>query len=76
MADPGEFSRDEIQYYLAHFYGSLRGFIEGYFPMVRCEPFVKAVRAKFTKELSPAQKARFLARVGARTVTGAKRTGD
>ncbi|HEY2787250.1 MAG TPA: thiamine pyrophosphate-binding protein [Fimbriiglobus sp.] len=38
--------------------------------------WVEAVRARFTKELTPAQKARFLARVGARTVTGAKRTGD
>jgi acetolactate synthase-1/2/3 large subunit len=38
--------------------------------------WVEAVRAKFTKELTPAQKARFLARVGARTVTGAKRTSD
>ena len=38
--------------------------------------WVEAVRAKFTKELTPAQKARFLARVGSRTITGAKRTSD
>jgi acetolactate synthase-1/2/3 large subunit len=38
--------------------------------------WVEAVRAKFGKELTPAQKARFLARIGARTVTGAKRTSD
>jgi len=38
--------------------------------------WVEAVRAKFTKELTPAQKARFLARIGSRTVTGARRTSD
>ena len=38
--------------------------------------WLHAVRKKFTSELTFDQKARFLARIGARTVTGAKRTSD
>jgi acetolactate synthase-1/2/3 large subunit len=38
--------------------------------------WVEAVRDRFTKGLSPAQKARFLARVGVRTMTGAGRGSD
>lgn len=37
--------------------------------------WIEAVREKYTKELTPAQKARFLARIAGRTMTGAKRTG-
>lgn len=43
---PEEFSREELHYYLAHFYGLLQGFIEAYVRTMRCEPFVKAVPAK------------------------------
>jgi acetolactate synthase I/II/III large subunit len=38
--------------------------------------WIEAVRSRFTKELSPSQRARFLARVSARTLTGAARTSD
>jgi acetolactate synthase-1/2/3 large subunit len=38
--------------------------------------WIEAVRKKFADELTPAQKARFLARISARTVTGAKRSSD
>jgi acetolactate synthase-1/2/3 large subunit len=37
--------------------------------------WIEAVREKYAKELTPAQKARFLARIAGRTMTGAKRTG-
>jgi acetolactate synthase-1/2/3 large subunit len=38
--------------------------------------WVEAVRDRFTKDLSPSQKARFMARVGVRAVTGAGRGSD
>lgn len=38
--------------------------------------WIEAVRHKFSKELTAAQKARFLARIGARAMTGAERASD
>lgn len=38
--------------------------------------WVEAVRHKFSKELTPAQKARFLARIGGRAITGAEKASD
>ncbi|MFO0936051.1 MAG: thiamine pyrophosphate-binding protein [Gemmataceae bacterium] len=38
--------------------------------------WVESVRHKFSKELTPAQKARFLARIAGRSLTGAEKTSD